>query len=156
MGWTFFQDYNTHQSRADIIRREFTQEPTERNPWRFGFESIAERGAVVYAIMYSENPSENTPRRYFGLITLTERKAGRFGYKDMTEDAGPYYYTAPLGMINKLDQLAPNPSQYAAGWRQGVRDYHARKAAKAKAKREARAKLADFLAAHVQFIHITG
>ena len=154
MGWTTYNDHTPHLSRAAMIEREFTQAPTAENPTSWGFEQISERGATVYAIMYRDTPDH--PRAYFGMIFLTERKNGRFGYKDMSEDCGPYYYAAPLGMIDKLDQLAPNPSQYAKGWREGVRQYHARKNAKAKAKREARAKLARFISDHFQIIHIQG
>lgn len=154
MGWTFFRDYNTRETRADIIRREFEQQPSERNPWAYGFEQISERGATVYAIMWRENPSENTPRQYFGIVFLTQRKAGEFGYKEIGEECGPHSYDAPLNMINKLDQLSPNAPAYAAGWRQSVREHHANKAAKAKAKREARAKLARFISDHFQVIHV--
>jgi hypothetical protein len=57
-------------------------------------------------------------------------------------------------MIDKLDKLAPNPGGYAAKWRETVRQHHAHKAAKARAKREARANLARFISDHFQVIHI--
>jgi len=153
MGWTSFRDHTPHQSRAEIIRREFTQAATAANPTSWGFEQIAERGAIVYAIMYRDTPEQ--PRAYFGMVFITQRKNGEFSYKDMGEECGPYYYEAPLGMINKLDHLAP-ATGYAAKWREGVRMHHARKAEKAKAKREARAQLARFISSHFQVIHIQG
>jgi hypothetical protein len=151
MGWTFFTDYTPHATRADIIRREFEQRATDKNPHAFGFEQITTRGAVVYAIMWRDSPDQ--PRAYFGMVFLTQRKGGEFGYKDMGEECGPHYYDAPLGMIDKLDQLAP-ATGYAAGWRESVRQHHARKAEKARAKREARANLARFISDHFQIVHI--
>lgn len=125
MGWTEFRDF-PELSRAEIIRRELSQAPTADNPRAWGFEYIAERGTVVYAIGWSDAPDR--PRQYFGLVCLTSRHRseyfGRaFSYKDMTEDMGPNYYDAPAKMLDMLDALAPNPpGQYAAGWRQACRD----------------------------------
>ena len=132
MGWTFFADWNKSESRADIIRREFEQQPTDKNPWAYGFEYITERGATVYAIMWRENPSEGTPRQYFGMVFLTQRKRGEFGYKDVEESCGPYETDAPLKMVDMLDKLAPNPGGYAEKWRAAVRERHAKKRARPK------------------------
>lgn len=125
MGWTEFRDF-PELSRAEIIRRELSQAPTADNPRAWGFEYITERGAVVYAIGWSDAPDR--PRQYFGLVCLTSRHRseyfGRaFSYKDMTEDMGPNYYDAPAKMLDMLDRLAPNPpGQYAANWRKACRD----------------------------------
>lgn len=155
MGWTSFRDHTPSESRADIIRREFTQAATAANPTSWGFEQIAERGAIVYAIMYRDTPDQ--PRAFFGVVYITERNNGEFAYKDMSEDMGPYYYDMPARMLAQLEQLAPNPTgPYAEKWREKVRQHHAQKAAKAKAKREARANLARFISDHFQAIHIEG
>ena len=132
MGWTEFRDF-PELSRAEIIRRELSQAPTADNPRAWGFEYITERGATVYAIGWSDAPDR--PRRYFGLVCLTSRRKspdfGRaFGYKDMSEDMGPYAYDAPLKMLDMLDRLAPNPTGYAAEWRKKCRDRHAAKKAR--------------------------
>jgi hypothetical protein len=127
MGWTFFADHNPHQSRADILRREFEHAPSEKNPWAYGFEYITERGSTVYAVMWKENPSEGTPRQYFGIIFMTQRSRGEFGYKEVGEECGPYQYGAPLKMINMLDRLAPSENGYALKWRAAVRAHHAKK-----------------------------
>jgi hypothetical protein len=132
MGWTFFADYNPNESRADIIRREFSSEPSENNPMRWGFEYLSERGSTVYAVMYRENPSENTPRVYFGMVFLTQRKNGEFGYKDIGEECGPYGPPPPLKMLDLLDKLAPNPNGYALDWRVRCRSAIADKKRKAK------------------------
>jgi hypothetical protein len=128
MGWTYFADHNQRETRAAIIRREFEHTPTEKNPVGYGFEYITERGATVYAIMWRE--TVGAPRVYFGMVFMTKRAKGEFGYKDVSEDCGPYQYGAPLRMINMLDQLAPDPSGYAAGWRAAVRERHAVKRAR--------------------------
>jgi hypothetical protein len=127
MGWTFFGDYNRNESRADIIRREFEHAPSDKNPWAYGFEYLTARGSTVYAVMWRENPSEGTPRHYFGITFLTQRSRGEFGYKEVGEECGPYQYDAPLKMINMLDRLAPDAGGYALKWRAAVREHHAKK-----------------------------
>ena len=128
MGWTYFADHNPQQTRAGIIYQEFTHTPTEKNPVAYGFEYITERGATVYAIMWRE--SAGAPRVYFGMVFLTKRAKGEFGYKEIGEECGPNECAAPLKMINMLDQLAPDPSGYAAKWRAAVRERHAAKRAR--------------------------
>lgn len=128
MGWTYFTDHNARETRAAIIRREFEHAPTEKNPVAYGFEYITERGATVYAIMWRE--SAGAPRVYFGMVFMTKRAKGEFGYKEVGEECGPYQYDAPLKMINMLDELAPDPSGYAAKWRAAVRERHAAKRAR--------------------------
>jgi len=149
MGWTSFRDHTPQQSRAEIITREFTQAATAENPNAWGFESMAERGATVYAIMYRDTPEQ--PRAFFGMVFLTQRKNGEFAYKEMSEDCGPYQHDMPMNMLERLEQLAPNPTgPYAQKWRERVRQHHAEKNAKAKAKRAAE----RFIRSHFQVINI--
>jgi hypothetical protein len=155
MGWTSFRDHTPHHSRAEIIAREFTHAANDATQSAWGFEQIAERGATVYAIMYRDTP--NQPRAFYGMVFLTQRKNGEFYYKEISEDCGPYQYDMPARMLARLEELAPSPSgPYAANWREAVRQHHARKNAKAKAKREARATLARFISSHFQIVHIHG
>ena len=127
MGWTEINDY-PQLSRADMVRRELTQTPTEHNPAAWGFHYTAERGAQVYCIMFHDAPGK--PRTYFGAVVLTSRRHTRsgpvFGYKEITEDAGPYYYNAPARMLDMLDELAPNPPGMSAQWREKCRQHNAR------------------------------
>lgn len=116
MGWTFFAD-NPAETRESIIRREFETTASGEHAYSWGFDSMAVRGSTVYAIMWREH-STTKNRVYFGTVILTQRKRGQFGYKDMSEDCGPYYYDAPVGMIKRLNLLAPvDPGSNAAGWR---------------------------------------
>ena len=128
MGWTFH--HQADGKTADLITREFTQHPTDANPWAFGVESVHMRGNVAYCLMWQENTRDKIERRYFGEVVLTSRKNGGFGYKNMAEDMEPYYYDAPLVLINKLDELAPAPTTNAKNWRAQCRKHHAQKASR--------------------------
>ena len=66
-------------------------------------------------------------------VVLVNRKRDRdghdFGYKDMTEHCGPYYYDCPLSLLEMTDEPT---GESAIAWRKKVRDYHAAKKARAK------------------------
>lgn len=49
-----------------------------------------------------------------------------FGYKDMSENSGPYAWACPARI---LDLLTETDNQYANGWRTKCREFHARRAA---------------------------
>ncbi len=133
MGWTEFNDFS-HLSRAEVVARELSQAATPENPKAWGFNQLWERGSTVYAVAWHENPEKFAGRMYFGIVVLTRRKNGRFAYKDIDESMGPYYFDAPIAMLDMLDTLAPNPSGNALDWRARCRHAHATKRAKSKAK----------------------
>ena len=152
MGWTSYHIDRT-ETTDSALRREMTQGDTDGARWEV--IDSATVGATWYSIMRRTLPTGEA--FHYGLVCLTERRnAGRsteFSYKDMTEDCGPFYYDAPLRLIDKLDQLAPNPSPAAAQWRAKCRETRAAKAAKERAKRETRAQLARYIS--TQFKGVT-
>jgi len=122
MGWTFIPDYCPFMTRAQMIDMEFTHQPIASNPTAWGFHSLAERGSTVYAIAWRQAPSE--ARHYFGCVFLTQRKRGEFGYKEMDESMGPYYFDMPVRMLEALEALAPTEDTNARAWRDRVRQHH--------------------------------
>lgn len=125
MGWTFF---NASGKPSEILTREFTQIPCEKYPSEFKVLDQAMRGNVWYAAIQSTN--HNGIVRVYGMICLWSKRRGEFGYKELGEDMGPYYYDAPLRIVNLLDKLSPNPVGLSLQWRKSVREYHATKKAK--------------------------
>ena len=111
MGWTFFND--TGETVGAICTREFTA----NNPGvvQFSIVDQSTRGSVWYAIARVDRPNE-TPV-FYGLVWLTSRRGGQFGYKDMDETCGPYYWDMPARLLDQLDKLAPNPPGSALDWR---------------------------------------
>jgi hypothetical protein len=153
MGWTSYK-INTSAKTDEVLRRELNCTSAEHGTWEV-LES-ATVGAQWYGII-KRTPVVADPV-YYAMIVLTERKPIKgsdmteFGFKEMTEDMGPYYYGMPLRMLNKLETLVPVVDGFAAKWREGVRMHHARKAAKAKAKRDNMKKLQDFIKGHAGII----
>lgn len=56
---------------------------------------------------------------------LMQRSGGAWGYKPMSEDCGPYYYSCPPAFLAVAPVVDPE-------WREGVREYWERRAAKRK------------------------
>jgi len=144
MGWT---SYNIDRAASidQTLRREMTQKGTDGASW--DIVESATVGATWYAIARRTMATGET--FHYGLVCLTERRGAgpivEFSYKDMTEDCGPFYYDAPLRIIDKLDELAPNPAPAAAAWRAKCRERRAAKAAKERQRREMRAQLAKYI-----------
>jgi hypothetical protein len=139
MGWTSYT-IDTAATTDAVLRREFTQAGTDGSRWEI--TDTATIGATWYAISKRTDPTGAA--HYSGLVCLTERRKQRNGiteffYKDIDETAGPYSYACPARILDQLDQLAPNPPEYAAKWRQACRDQAANKRAKAKARAKQRA-----------------
>jgi hypothetical protein len=145
MGWTSYHIDRT-ETTDSALRREMTQRGTDGASW--DIVDSATVGATWYAIARRTLPTGEA--LHYGLVCLTERRNfGRrfteFNYKDMTEDCGPFYYDAPLRILDKLDELAPNPAPAAAAWRAQCRERRAAKAAKERQRREMRAQLAKYI-----------
>ena len=72
---------------------------------------------------YSQEPWATI---YLHLIACDQ---GRWGYKDMTESAGPSYYDCPMSIIKLVESTEGGepPNEYASRWRAECREYAARK-----------------------------
>jgi hypothetical protein len=111
MGWTFFHD--NRAKPGDILARELSDTNDAGAVW--SIVDHATRGREWYAVQRVDKPGADPV--FYGLVVLFTRKNGEFGYKDMTECMGPYYYNAPARLLNMLDKLAPNAPQSAIDWR---------------------------------------
>lgn len=120
MGWTFF---HASGKPSEILTREFTQTPSEKYPSEFQVIDQSIRGNVWYAVIQSNTFGIV---RTYGMVCLWTLRKGEFGYKELGEDMAPFYYDAPLRIVNLLDRLSPNPSIQAINWRKNVREHHVR------------------------------
>lgn len=64
----------------------------------------------------------NSGEKFIACIIMAGRNGHMgWGYKDMCESMGPCYHSCPLSYLD----MVPEPkSEYAAGWRDKVREYH--------------------------------
>ena len=83
----------------------------------------------------------------FVLLCLLGKSDGVWGYKDMTEDMGPYFYDCPQSIIKAV---GPTANPRAQEWRAKVETYHQTK------KRRAQALKALKIGDLVEFVGIVG
>lgn len=116
MGWLF-----EHHDRG---REAFLKRLTDKT--HFGETCTPLKSRVVGNHVWQAVRHEPTGAVFIHLHLIAKDRRGGWGYKDMSEDAGPYCYDCPLSLL----ALCTEPtSDYAKNWREGVRVYHARRKA---------------------------
>ncbi len=118
MGWTILYRYNSPKNYAEekqLIIDLFR--PAEK----FDVLQASKVGSVWY-VAARLKLEENSP--VIACVIQTSRKNGEFGYKDMDETMHPYFYGAPLSLLNKL---TPTDNARANDWRNECRKRHAEK-----------------------------
>ena len=71
-------------------------------------------GNVLWAVVTTKEGLN-----YAALFHLV-KSGGSWGYKPMDEGMGPYFFSFP---VHWLSLLAPPPNEFAAKWRERVREY---------------------------------
>ena len=125
MGWL----YNTRPQSKD----SFVQEILDHNfgpSSKFTLLDRSLRGNRLWVLVQSHG---HDPA--IGLFLLQRGRDGCWGYKDLDESSGPYYYDCPLRWLNQAPEpLMRTGSHLGSGrtWRDFVRDHHAQQAANRK------------------------
>lgn len=118
MGWLFSWDICTRKDMVENLRRParfgsgvelLHSSPVGNNHWYLA--KTLESGCVWIGL---------------DLMAGGGRKGEGWGYKSLSEDAGPYVYNCPLHFLKK----ASPASEFAVEWRVKVRQYHAQRAAR--------------------------
>lgn len=97
------------------------------------------RAAVVGRVLWTVEKTDLPPGSFIGCYLLDGGRGPgisdpRWGYKDICESMGPAEVTCPLAY---LEMVPPPGGEYAAGWRERVRRYHAERAERSAAGRTA-------------------
>lgn len=118
MGWL----HDTRPAtKADFVQRVLRDNfPVTSGTWQLLDHAV--RGSNLWVLA---KPARHAP---VIVLFLLRRARGCWGYKDMDESMGPFYYDCPL----KFLEQAPEPSSSnrdhlgsGRSWREHVRDYHA-------------------------------
>lgn len=129
MGWVFSERW---PRRKDLIRDRTKDETWKRDGASFERRCLAHtyRGAPFAGVLYSVHeltrtqPDGTEKKSRYIIIDLLRWHAADFGgcwgYKDMDETMGPYYYGCPL---KYLDMVPCSNYETARKWREKVREY---------------------------------
>jgi len=130
MGWLF----TLGQSRKELVeRRTMPWQRTQPDGTVVTSTCLAHcyRGCVFSGVLWSvwertwtkDNQNVQEPERWIGCDLLAYQSGYGWGFKDLDESCGPYYFSCPLGYL----AMAPVANET---WREGVRSFHARLKAK--------------------------
>lgn len=121
MGWTYSASLSNARAVHDDLRRQL----------RGGGYAIKGDAATHYGKhFYAATEKDGVVDMFVALVDGGYRKSDGqdwWGYKDMSEDMGPYIYDCPEKL---LDLLTPTDNKNAIEWRAAVRKYHADRKAK--------------------------
>lgn len=78
-------------------------------------------GSTYYAAIKSVLKNEVNVFAVIVLTSVNNKLYDNFGYKNMSENCGPYYYQCPMGIL-KL--LTPTTDELALEWREKCYEYH--------------------------------
>jgi hypothetical protein len=126
MGWLF--PYHTY-SRRTLINERIE-----------GWEHNGNKAVVLKHCMKGNNLWKLIELTYstgdkirFIALDMLRKSDGVWGYKDLDESCGPYYYNCPLGYI---EQCTPAKSEFAIKWREQVKEYWKTKRQRAAERRQ--------------------
>ena len=113
MGWLFNPSW---QNKADVIAHVTEEYHT--------FKTLRScvRGNILWALHWLRRTSGEEIQ--FITCYLLKKTNGHWGYKDMDETVGPFYYSCPLSY---LDAAGDPSNELSARWRKKVRTYHAQR-----------------------------
>ncbi len=127
MGWSFSCD--SRVTKQDTINECSKGWETENCKVECLAKSV--RGNELWVVFQST--VKKTGKIDKGIVLfLLSRQGGTWGYKDITEGMGPYYFKCP---ITFLKMTADYPELQNKTWREGVKEYHAKERAKRQAKK---------------------
>ena len=113
MGWTFTRD----ATRADIIADRIEAWSNDTHAGQTIRHCL--KGNVLWSVRAIIDKSTHRIERYIGCDLLQRERGYGWGYKDMEESSGPYYYSCPLAYLGMVPVACE-------AWRERVRDHHAR------------------------------
>ncbi len=137
MGWLFmpFSSMGGHKSAKAYLDAQLTYERTQEDGIKRGLRVLASscpRNRTYYAA--AQELVDGVPGNVFAVVCLVRwnprsSDGHQFGYKDLSENMGPYESDCPSSI---LDLLSPTENAYALDWRARCRanlDRRARKLA---------------------------
>lgn len=141
MGWLFTPGSNRKELIAERVQGWKRTSPDGLNVTSaciaHCYRGGTYRGVLwtVWERTFEKDGQEAQPtERWIGCDLLEYSKSDEgWGYKDMEESMGPYYFSCPLSYLDMVPVVA-NES-----WREGVRRYHEKQKEKRQAKKQAKA-----------------
>lgn len=115
MGWTYSQNWT---SKEAIISHCID--------WGDKFTTLehsVKGGRLWVLLQYNEGDKKGD---VFVALYLLQKDGSEWGYKDMDDTCGPYYYDCPISFINRTVDSGRALKSNTTAWHDQVRAYHAK------------------------------
>lgn len=126
MGWTVEYEFRPRKEFFNDLLREWTSNGHTTTCLRHVYRGAPWKG-VLYALWQHTSPDGNVGK-YVVVYLIQKRNGEGWGYKDMSHDMHPYYYSCPLSYLEGIDLQ----SEGAKRWVHNVREYWAARREKRK------------------------
>lgn len=138
MGWSF--GWGSFRGLVSDLARGWTRPSSKDLSFVVTSTCLAKcfRGNPAFAgtlwsvweqVFTNSDGSETKPPERFIRCDLLRCTSGEWGYKDMCESMGPYYYNCPQKYLDMVPEVAN------ASWREKVAEYHVQRRTKRAAKK---------------------
>lgn len=139
MGWTVINENESPRTSAEernFLIRELGYSKVDTGEYAKVVAATKVGSAWFMAVEYSDLDEKvasiydvDTGPITMGIVVITSRKNGEFGFKIIDENAGPFNTNAPARIINKLSPLTAGgkAAEWAARWRDDCRKIEAAK-----------------------------
>lgn len=132
MGWTYPHDLNRKQLIAQRVagwERDTDEMLVKSTCLKHCYRGNVFSGVLwsVWERTFTKDGEQVQPNERWIQCDLLRCDQGEWGYKDMEESMGPYYYSCPLGYLElvPIDRFGGNVE-----WRKQVAEHHHRRAKK--------------------------
>lgn len=115
MGWTYTHK-KENEKIVDFFKREFESFTGLR---QVNILDCSVKNRVAYIALADTREGKTEVRAVVCLLDYSPKDYHNFGYKDMSEEMGPYAYDCPKKI---LDLLSPTTDENALKWRASCRE----------------------------------
>ena len=109
MGWSF--------AMQDTGRKAHIKSLTSAKHFSNGYIPITHRVVGSHVWQLVQRPDGT---KYITLDLIAKERGGGWGYKNLDEDCGPYFFDCPLSLLDRAD---PPATPNATAWRAKVVEY---------------------------------
>lgn len=113
MGWTF--SYNWQQKK-DIVEHclDFGE--------NYKVLKHSVKGNHLWVL--AQHIKDNKPGVMFIALFLLSKSQGEWGYKDLDDTCGPYYYDCPISYVKAVKESGRELSKTSSEWMEKVEQHH--------------------------------
>lgn len=122
MGWLFLHECRTKADVRNHLLKDLSRSDERAERRVLEHRTVGNHLWLAYECVPTDPAQKPIKIVILALLAQDQR---RWGYKDMDENMGPYYYDCPKAVI---EAVGPTENEHALKWRAKVETFHTRNA----------------------------